>query len=227
MTSSSRRALPWLVSIGSHLAGLTVVGILLAHPTGLALAPRVDITFAGAPGTGRGALQSGRAAMAGVPLPTPAPARVSAGTADQAPRPSGQAADAIPLPGSTSADDAVPAPTAGDVLADVASMSPAATGSPSGAVVGWEGVQRRLIRYRNPEFPTVLSAIGQEVECEFRISISPSGIVTRVEITRSSGYIEIDASVEAALRDRLYSRVDGTLDKAETVHFRFRLEKQD
>jgi hypothetical protein len=48
-----------------------------------------------------------------------------------------------------------------------------------------------------------------------------------VEITRSSGYIEIDASVEAALRDYLFSRVDGRVETAGTVHFRFRLEKQN
>ncbi len=43
----------------------------------------------------------------------------------------------------------------------------------------------------------------------------------------SSGYIEIDASVEAALRDYLFSRVDGRVDSTGTVKFRFRLEKQD
>jgi len=51
--------------------------------------------------------------------------------------------------------------------------------------------------------------------------------VIRVEITRSSGYIEIDASVEAALRDYLFSRVDGRENAIGTVRFRFRLEKQD
>jgi TonB family protein len=113
------------------------------------------------------------------------------------------------------------------VLADTASISPASGGSPSGTMVGLEGIQRKLIRKRNPEFPTVLSAIGQEIEGEARIAVAPSGIVTRVEITRSSGYIEIDASVEAALRDYLFSRVDGRIDTVGTVHFRFRLEKQD
>ena len=114
----------------------------------------------------------------------------------------------------------------------LASVSPAlassaAGGSPSGTMVGLEGIQRKLIRKRDPEFPAVLRAIGQEIEGEARISVAPSGMVTRVEITRSSGYIEIDASVEAALRDYLFSRVDGRIDTVGTVHFRFRLEKQD
>jgi TonB family protein len=94
-------------------------------------------------------------------------------------------------------------------------------------MVGWVGIQRKLIRRREPEFPPILSTIGQEIEGEARISVAPSGIVTRVEITKSSGYIEFDASVEAALRDYLYSRVDGRIDTVGTVHFRFRLEKQD
>lgn len=123
--------------------------------------------------------------------------------------------------------ESLPAPTASDVLADVASVTPEASGSPGGTMVGWEGMPRKLIRKRNPEFPTVLSAIGQEVEGEARITVAPSGIVTRVEIARSTGYIEIDASVEAALRDYLFSRVDGRIDTVGTVHFRFRLEKQD
>ncbi len=108
-----------------------------------------------------------------------------------------------------------------------AARSAEAAGSPSGIQVGWEGLPRKLIRRRIPEFPAVLSAMGQEIEGEARISVAPSGIVTRVEITRSSGYIEIDASVEAALRDYLYSPVDGRIETVGTVHFRFRLEKQD
>ena len=75
--------------------------------------------------------------------------------------------------------------------------------------------------------PSNLGASGQEVEGQARITVSPAGAVTRVEITRSSGYIELDASVEAALRDYLFSRVDGRKDSVGTVTFRFRLEKKD
>jgi outer membrane biosynthesis protein TonB len=113
------------------------------------------------------------------------------------------------------------------VLADTASASPLAPGSPADISVRLEGTQRKLIRRRVPELPTVLSASGQEVEGEARITVAPSGIVTRVEITRSSGYIEFDASMEAALRDYLFSRVDGKSDEIGVVPFRDRLEKQD
>jgi TonB family protein len=96
-----------------------------------------------------------------------------------------------------------------------------------GDSIRWDGVSRKLIRRRDPRFPAVLSALGQEVECEARITVAPTGGVTRVEITRSSGYTEIDAGVEAALRDYLFSRADGSAETVGTVRFHFRLEKTD
>ena len=98
---------------------------------------------------------------------------------------------------------------------------------PAGERIGWEGSARKVIRRRAPAFPAQLSAAGQEVECEARITVAASGVVSRVEITRSSGYIEIDASVEAALRDYLFSRINERKDTVGTIRFRFRLERQD
>jgi TonB family protein len=97
----------------------------------------------------------------------------------------------------------------------------------TGEQIGWDDASRRLLRRRDPRFPSVLSTLGQEVECEARITVAPSGGVVRVEITRSSGYTEIDAGVEAALRDYLFSRADGSKETVGTVRFRFRLEKMD
>jgi TonB family protein len=65
------------------------------------------------------------------------------------------------------------------------------------------------------------------VECEALITVAPSGVVTHVDITKSSGYTEIDASVEAALREYLFSRGDGRADTVGTVKFHFRLERLD
>jgi TonB family protein len=93
--------------------------------------------------------------------------------------------------------------------------------------IGWDGSARKLVYWRDPAFPDTLSAAGQEVECEARITVSAAGAVTRVEITRSSGYIEIDAGVEAALRDYLFSRINERKDTVGTIRFRFRLERQD
>jgi len=97
----------------------------------------------------------------------------------------------------------------------------------TGTRIGWEGAARKLIRKRDPRFPDVLAAMGQEVDGEARITVAPSGAVLRVEMTRSTGYSEIDAVIEAALRDYLFSRVDGTADAVGTVRFRFRLERRD
>jgi len=47
-----------------------------------------------------------------------------------------------------------------------------------------------------------------------------------MEIAKGSGYTEIDASGEAALREFLFSLVDGSIDAVGTVAFRFPLEKQ-
>jgi TonB family protein len=102
-----------------------------------------------------------------------------------------------------------------------------ATLDESGSKITWGKATRKLIRKRDPKFPPVLSALGQEVECEARFTVAPSGGVIRVEITRSSGYTEIDAGVEAALRDYLFSRADGSTETDGTVRFRYRLEKTD
>jgi outer membrane biosynthesis protein TonB len=227
--------LPWIVSLGVHLVLLAAVAVLLAAPVRTPLASHVDITFVGAPGTGRGAMRAGGSSTTGTFVPRPPRGEIVPSSPPQhEPGP-------FPAPRPVIRDESLPMPPAGDVLADMAAVSASASaspaaegpaaaeaaGSPSGTQMGWEGTPRKLIRKRIPEFPTVLSAMGQEIEGEARISVAPSGIVTRVEITRSSGYIEIDAIVEAAVRDYLYSRVDGRSETAGTVHFRFRLEKQD
>jgi len=261
MTSSTKKALPWLVSLGTHLAALAVIALLLALSPRPAIRPRVDISLVGGTGFG-GGNQSARvgtraaAASRGLPLssrpsvksnlPAAAP---TAGSSDGGTGESGTAPDSYSLNASraAAASTAAGAVAAADVLSDAASAGSTAAepavgspGSQSGAEPGgspglfaggtewgWQGLPRKLVRRRNPEFPALLSALGQEVEGEARITVAPSGIVTRVEITRSSGYIEIDASVEAALRDYLFSRVDGRVYSTGTVKFRFRLEKQD
>jgi TonB family protein len=261
MTSSTKKALPWLVSLGTHLAALAVIAVLLALSPRPAIGPRVDISLVGGTGFG-GGNQSARAgtraaaASRGLALPSrpsvksnSQAAGPTAGASDGGTDESGTAPDSYSAQASRSvaASTSAPAVAATDVLSDAASAGSTAAepavgspgsqagaepgGSPGffagGTEWGWQGLPRKLVRRRNPEFPALLSALGQEVEGEAKITVAPSGIVTRVEITRSSGYIEIDASVEAALRDYLFSRVDGRIDSTGTVKFRFRLEKQD
>ncbi len=95
--------------------------------------------------------------------------------------------------------------------------------------IGWQSSARTLKSMPAFPFPKVLSAAGQEVDCEARITVSELGNVTKVEIIRSSGYTEIDASVLSALRGYVFSRdyASGRKEAIGTVQFRFRLEKPD
>jgi outer membrane biosynthesis protein TonB len=95
--------------------------------------------------------------------------------------------------------------------------------------IGWEGESRAILQRQAVEFPRILSASGQETDCEARITVSPLGTVIKVEIIRSSGYTEIDAGVEAALRGYLFARDYGFAKNSSSgiVRFRFRLEKFD
>jgi TonB family protein len=122
--------------------------------------------------------------------------------------------------------DRIPQPSAQEVLSDLPSLQPA-DAQPAGQLAWEEGRPRKLLSRRDPQFPVMLGAEGVEVECTARITVSEAGNVTHVEITKSSGYTEIDASVEAALREFLFSQVEGRKDAVATVTFRFRLEKQD
>jgi TonB family protein len=97
------------------------------------------------------------------------------------------------------------------------------------AQIGWEGAPRTLLARPRLSFPKSLREYGLETECEARITVSPSGTVVQVEITKSSGYIEIDANVETALRGYVFARDYGFTRKnaVGNVRIRFRLEKPD
>ena len=246
-----RKALPWIMSVALHAALLPFAFYSSRNP--LPLPPgarRIEIALEEEPGDASrrgsagadgpvsvGATAGG--AAAGVPFPAP---RSTAGIGIALPAPqdgrSGLGLRSSPSPQPAASPPAAEAafPSAQDVLAGLpgGSGSAQAAGGDAGgdagapaAQIGWESTPRKLIRRRDPSFPPVLSAAGQEVECEARITVAPAGNVVRVEITLSSGYIEIDASVEAALRDYIFSRVDGRTDAVGTVRFHFRLEKRD
>ena len=242
MTSSSRRALPWLLSAGAHLLAVGVMALILAAPAQPVTVPGLELSLTASPGPG-GEPAIGRPTRARPSVPSASAAAssasasrpVAASDSDAAVRAAGAALSGRPP--SSAIPTGVPAPSSADVLSDVAAVAAGPGGAPNGSPVGatgfggssfgWRGQPRTLIRRPAPEFPAVLSAAGQEIEGEASITVAPSGAVTRVEITRSSGYIEIDASVEEALRGYLFSRVDGRADSIGTVQFRFRLEKQD
>ncbi|HEY9594693.1 MAG TPA: energy transducer TonB [Spirochaetia bacterium] len=255
--TSVRRLIPWIASIAAHAVvvllpiafydltpprteRLAAVDVrLIAGPAGASTPRAVKGGVGETPATGSAA----RATSMGEPAAGGAAStRGGAGAAAASVSPRvgrgvsslGEASRAVPATPSTT--EAPPqAPAAADVLSDLArttgtpgTASGGSSGpSAGGAQIGWEGSPRRLLRRRDPQFPAMLSAAGQEVEGEARITVAPAGNVKRVEITRSSGYIEIDIRVEEALRYYLFERVNGSNDTVGTVRFRFRLEKTD
>jgi protein TonB len=119
---------------------------------------------------------------------------------------------------------ALPAPSAAP--ASSAARTDAAAVEPS-VRIGWTGTARTVVRSVNPRFPRILSETGQEAEVGARITVSPLGAVVDVEITRGSGYTEIDAAVETALRQWIFSRSEGKQNAIGTVYYRFPLERRD
>jgi len=127
-------------------------------------------------------------------------------------------------------------PSAREVLADLPAPSSApvvdaargdAAASQPTVRVEWTGRSRTMVKEVKPRFPTIFSTTGQEAAVEARITVTPLGVVVDVEITRSSGYTEIDAAVETALRQWLFSRSEGKQNAIGTVYYRFPLERRD
>lgn len=238
MTSILRRGMPWIISAFLHLLVILIPARLWTLAGPRQEQRRIELVFD---------QPAPRSAAAGYGLPARDLAALPADAAPALPRSAAPALDSIGVPFDgrpleAPAADAALFPSPRDVLADLPGPSamegsaalaapardPALTALPaSGARIGWEGAARKLIRRRDPQFPRILSATGQEVECVARITVSPSGTVTRVDMVKSSGYTEIDASIEGALRDYLFSKVEGKQNAVGTVNFRFRLEKRD
>jgi TonB family protein len=222
----ARRALPWIASLAVH--GLLLALVPLSADLRLAREPvverrgvlqfddqepAVDRAAEAAPTVGAAALQPPKLPA----VPTAAPAR-------------GYAAP----PSSSSAriaTTAIGAPAPGDVLATlpaVTTATAAAAAAESTIRVAWTGKARGdPVKSPRPKFPRVLSTTGQEARGEARITVSPLGAVIDVEITRSSGYTEIDESVSTALWQWLFPRIEGRQNQIGTISFSFPLEKRD
>jgi TonB family protein len=230
-----RKAIPWIVSFAAHVVlAVAAASILSVSPDIPQRIVQVDVQLVSqAGGRGRAPANRGPSAARVTGAASP-PAAVGDSTHSTVPQ--GPATGVVPYGGQVARNDST-LPSVQDVLSDLSATTQAGSSvimpgegkiapGKSGRI-GGEGAPRKLIRRRDPQFPVILSAAGQEGAVEARITIAPSGLVTRVEITRSSGYTEVDASVEAALRDYLFSRVNGRLDAVESWRIRFRLEKMD
>jgi hypothetical protein len=233
---TARALIPWLTSLLVHAGVLLVPLGLFLIPAQERPLPSVELTFTAARPGAFAARPGASAARSVQPRAGAVGARAVGVDPSAASLPSSPAFRTVPtLTGKSSTDessgDTASADQAVKDAADGASNGTQEVGqagqTTAGTSIGWAGAPRTVIRRASPVFPSVLSAVGQEVEGEARITVNPSGSVTRVEITRTTGYIEIDASVALALRDYLFSRVDSRVDALGTVKFRFRLEKTD
>jgi TonB family protein len=230
---SLRGAAPWIVSIAVHAA------LVLLIPLG------AELRSTRAPVPERRVVLSFGDEPAPPPLASAVPSEPAVPAASL-PMPSSLPLPSVPelapvadsLPASAVRIAAMPSgvPTAQEVLDTLPPPLAAASGPAAAAAraaaepivqIGWTGSARTVVRSVNPRFPAILSATGQEAEVGARITVTPLGAVIDVEIIQSSGYTEIDAAVQTALRQWFFSRGAGKQNAIGTVTYRFPLEKRD
>jgi protein TonB len=229
---SLRRAGPWIVSLAAHAALVLLVplGVELRGMQVPVADRRVVLELdddapvpSATPSTPAPSI-----APTGLDLPAslPLPSSALLDPVSEALRISSARATAVPggIPSSREVLAALPASPA--PLSTAAARADTAAAEPS-VRIGWTGAARTVVRSVNPRFPAILSDTGQEAEVVARITVTPLGVVIDVEITRGSGYTEIDAAVETALRQWLFSRSEGKQNALGTVSYRFPLEKRD
>jgi len=90
----------------------------------------------------------------------------------------------------------------------------------------WKGRQRQLLRGLELKFPELLAEKGLEVDVEAAFAVAPSGQVTRVEITRSSGFASVDRSVEQAMYNTLFEVSSGQEEDQGRISLHFLLERK-
>ena len=124
-------------------------------------------------------------------------------------------------------------PAAADVLSDAhpdrsgAAGSQAGNGLPEGDAIRMGRGNANAGPKRNPVFPAILSTAGQEVECQARITVSPSGGLLTWKLSAAQAILRLmPVSRQPSVTD-LFSRVDGRKYEVETVRFHFRLERLD
>ena len=91
------------------------------------------------------------------------------------------------------------------------------------AALEWKTGGRSLLLQPRLRFPELLLEKGLEVDVEAAFIVAPSGQVTSVVITRSSGFASVDREVEQALRDALFA--ESSQEDSGRIQFRFRLER--
>jgi TonB family protein len=215
----TRRAYPWIASILLHFFVMFIpFGLWWSFGTP---GGRVTLVFDFEPAAGPPTRQGAAVIPARPAAPEAVPAHIS---------PNQEQQNDVAQPETTDTSQTVPEPDQAVPSADDGTVySNAGGGGEVSSRIGWQGQTREVLTRTPLAFPHVLSYSGQEAECEARITVTPLGTVSKVEITKASGYTEIDASVVAALWGYLFSRDYGVEKKSAVavMRFRFRLETLD
>jgi TonB family protein len=227
-----RRIVPWIVSLLAHagLVFLVPLGADLRAMRVPVIERRVVLEFENAAPVAPAASSPAGPSIAAADLPMPRslplPAAAALDPVAEELRSASARLAFVPggVPSAREILAALPAPSAAPAVA--AARADAAAAEPT-VRIGWTGAARTVVRSVNPRFPTILSETGQEAEVVARIAVTPLGAVVDVEITLGSGYTEIDAAVETALRQWIFSRSEGKQNAIGTVSYRFPLEKRD
>jgi outer membrane biosynthesis protein TonB len=230
---SLRRAAPWIVSLLAHallvllvplgrdIRGMRapVVERRVVLELGDAERPRVDPAASSPPAPA--------IARSDLPLPAslPLPTAPSLDPVDDEVRAASARIVAVTSGVPTTAEvlDTLPpvtTSTSAAVRADAAAAEPTLR-------VEWSGKPRPWIRKPELRYPSILSSTGLEADGAARVTVSPLGAVIDVEITRSTGYTEIDHDVAMALGSSFVARIEGKLNQTFMVYFSFPQRRPD
>ena len=231
-----RRAMPWLASLAAHLLLVLLVplGIDLRGSRTPVIECRVVLEF------DAGDLPPERPAASSAPVPVVAATELPMPLASRVPAPPvldpvvdvqrvapvGRETPEVAVPTAREILDALPPSSVATSPSVVASASDAAAAEPI-VRVEWSGKPRPWVRAPQLKYPAILSSTGLEADGVARLTVSPLGAVIDVEITRSSGYTEIDAAVERALRQALVARIEGKQNQTFMVYFSFPQRRPD
>ena len=245
-----RPGLPWrmaLLAVAAHLAALLALVWLgrLVLPKAPPEPIAISIVSETAP---QGTIQPTPTPKTS-PLPHPAPPAPSAAPSSSSYRPPVRSpAPALPAPTSPKASlppppPAAPAPPPKAVPAppkparDVALPQPAAAPSMSGAKIKAQkqaavtvAVLHPAVAFADnqaPDYPRAAILAGEQGVVRFRLIVGKDGRVERFELTQSSGYADLDASVrEAALGWRYQPATRGGVQVPSIVTFHVRFVPQ-
>ncbi len=223
-----RKAL--IISAAAHLAAIGVLLILFpGKPKEIRI---VEVNIVPEQQVSKSVEKHGRGKTAGKSLPpvaipsfTPSlpPAPASLPSTANVPAPSPQAVPSpapstnmpsVPVPGatpsvSTPSPTGIASPAAPTPGVPAPSLPGLGTGSKGGGGeegISWGGEPRRLLYRKNPVLPIEAKKRRVNYSGVFKILVDPQGKVVRVRTVKSTGYPDVDASIQQALYQWRFER---------------------